>query len=143
MADEGHEQPMHASDPGSVHDTSSAGTSARGLIVDDTNVTSTGKSYGVGTMGGQYREHTDQGTYYSPATGESLEHFDYPTAKGMHHHEKLTGPNGVYRERDVYMAEDGSRYVHRVFVDKNTGTMEERRYKVSGPQDRRGSSGSG
>ncbi|MBE3045885.1 hypothetical protein IMZ48_25755 [Candidatus Bathyarchaeota archaeon] len=75
-------------------------------------------------------EHRDQGSYYNPITGAYGEHFDYPTAAGVHHHRERTGATGVYRERDVDIRDDGSKHVHRVYDNPNTGTRVERDYEV-------------
>lgn len=85
---------------------------------------------GVDTLGGQYTEHRDQGSYYNPITGAYGEHFDYPTSAGVHHHRERTGATGVYRERDVDIRDDGSKHVHRVYDNPNTGTRVERDYEV-------------
>lgn len=92
--------------------------------------TATGDTQGVNTMGDQYAEHRDRGSYYDPVTGAYGEHFDYPTATGIHHHRERTGPTGVYRERDVDIRDDGSKHVHRVYDNPNTGTRVERDYEV-------------
>ena len=83
-------------------------------------------STGVDPMAG----HADQGTYYNPVTGAYGEHYDYPTAAGVHHHRERTGATGVYRERDVDIRDDGSKHVHRVYDNPNTGTRVERDYEV-------------
>lgn len=92
--------------------------------------TSGAAASGVDTMGGQYVEHRDQGSYYNPVTGAYGEHFDYPTATGVHHHRERTGATGVYRERDVDIRDDGSKHVHRVYDNPNTATRVERDYEV-------------
>ena len=104
------------------------GTGGRSL--DPTAAAASGNDYSVDTLGGQYAEHRDQGSYYNPVTGAYGEHFDYPTATGVHHHRERTGATGVYRERDVDIRDDGSKHVHRVYDNPNTGTRVERDYEV-------------
>src|SRR5690606_35816541 len=88
------------------------------------------QSFDANATGGRHAEHRDQGSYYNPVTGAYGEHFDYPTATGVHHHRERTGATGIYRERDVDIRNDGSKHVHRVYDNPNTGTRIERDYEV-------------
>lgn len=122
MSEENRDQPS---------DTGQARRDDGNIPTYDPDVT-TGRAHGTGStaLGGQYVEHRNQGSYYNPATGAYGEHFDYPTATGVHHHRERTGATGVYRERDVDIRDDGSKHVHRVYDNPNTGTRVERDYEV-------------
>lgn len=100
------------------------------LPYDPTQVRSRSFDVDADAAGGRHAEHRDQGSYYNPVTGAYGEHFDYPTATGVHHHRERTGATGVYRERDVDIRDDGSKHVHRVYDNPNTGTRIERDYEV-------------
>ncbi|SPO06546.1 uncharacterized protein DNG_09236 [Cephalotrichum gorgonifer] len=78
----------------------------------------------------QVTGHRDQESYYDPATGAYSLQFDYATVIGVHHRSESTDAQGVYRERDVDIRDDGSKHVHSVCINPNTRTKVERDYEV-------------